>query len=333
MYRGSIPMKLSLVLPPYPGEQWALARQIGVTHAVATLPDPDDDEHPWDMGPLGRMHRRLREAGFAVDAVEALPPLDRARLGLPGGDDEIEHVCTLIRNMGRLGIQVLCWNWMAGFGWLRTETAHRTRGGALVTGYDHGRVQGPAPIEAGRADEGRLWDTLREFMQRVVPVAEAAGVKLALHPDDPPLPQIRGVARIIRSPAALERATELVPSPGNGITYCQGTFAAMGADVPATIRFFGEGSKIHFVHLRDIRGTAEHFEETFPDDGQTDMLAAMRAYFDIGFDGPMRSDHVPTMATETNDRPGYGMLGHLFTTGYMKGLMEAAAAERVERGG
>ncbi len=315
----------SLMLPPYPDERWALARQIGVTHAVTRLPQSEDGEAPWGPGPIRRMRERFSSAGLEPAVVEALPPLNRARLGLPGGDEEIQHVCDLVRSMGEAEIPVLCWSWMVQFGWLRTSTEIRTRGGALVTGYDH-RLMRDAPLtEAGEVSDERLWETLGRFLERVVPVAEAAGVKLALHPDDPPLPSIRGVARIVRSPEAMERALDLVPSPCHGITYCQGNFAAMGVDIPATIRRFGERGQIHFVHFRDIRGTAERFEETFHDDGQTDMLAAMRAYLSVGFSGPMRPDHVPTMAGEANDTPGYAMLGRLFAIGYMRGLAEAAA--------
>jgi mannonate dehydratase len=119
-----------------------------------------------------------------------------------------------------------------------------------------------------------------------------------------------------------------VASPFNGITYCQGNFAAMDADIPATIRHFAALGAIHFVHFRDVRGSAARFEETFHDDGKTNMLEAMRAYFEVNFDGPMRPDHVPTMEGEPNDHPGYEAMGRLFALGYMKGLMEAVAAER-----
>jgi mannonate dehydratase len=327
-----VPVAFSLMLAPYPDQRWALARQVGVTHAVTRLPEAEAGEAPWDAGPVARMRRRFDEAGLELAVVEALPPLNRARLGLPGGEEEVDHVCTLVRSMGRAGIPILCWNWMAQLGWLRTSVELRTRGGALVTGYDHALMRDAPPTEAGEVDDERLWETLRHFLERVVPVAESAGVRLALHPDDPPLPSIRGVARIVRSREAMERALALAPSPCNGITYCQGNFAAMGADVPATIRRFGQRGQVHFVHFRDIRGTAERFEETFHDDGQTDMLAAMRAYFEVGFDGPMRPDHVPTMAGEANDTPGYAMLGRLFAIGYMRGLAEAAAAELAAAG-
>ncbi|MFC5653402.1 mannonate dehydratase [Paenibacillus solisilvae] len=184
-----------------------------------------------------------------------------------------------------------------------------------------------APLtDAGIVTEEQLWENLHYFMERIVPVAEEAKVKLALHPDEPPITPIRGVSRILRSAAALQRAIDLVPSAYNGITLCQGTLATAGDDIPRVIRDFARQGKLFFVHFRDVRGTPEKFEETFHDDGKTDMLEAMRTYYEVGFKGPARPDHVPTMAGEDNDNPGYELLGRLYGVGYISGLMEAAAA-------
>jgi mannonate dehydratase len=122
-----------------------------------------------------------------------------------------------------------------------------------------------------------------------------------------------------------ERLVELVPSPSNAICFCQGTFAAMGCDIPSSIRRLGK--HIRYVHFRDVRGTREEFVETFHDNGPTDMAAAMRAYRDIGFQGPMRPDHVPQLYGEDDGEPGYTMLGRLFAYGYMRGLMDAVVGE------
>jgi mannonate dehydratase len=184
-----------------------------------------------------------------------------------------------------------------------------------------------APLtEAGIVGEEQLWDAFAYFLEQVIPVAERAGVKLALHPDDPPLSPIRGVSRIFRGVDAFRRAIEMRPSPCNGITFCQGNFKAMGADIPTAIRQFSQLGAMHFVHFRDVRGTAERFVETFHDDGPTDMLAAMRTYQEVGFDGVMRPDHVPTLEGDANDTPGYTTRGRLYAIGYMRGLQEAARA-------
>jgi mannonate dehydratase len=321
-------MKLALILPPYANERWTLARQLGVTHAVTQLPNPEPNLRPWDFMPLLHLRQRFEDAGITVAVIESSPPMNNARLGRPERDREVDDFCTLVTNMGAAGIPVLCWNWMAVFGWTRTSTTTPTRGGALVTSYDHSLMERAPLTDAGRVTDQQLWDSLAYFLERVVPVAEEAKVKLALHPDDPPISPIRGVARILRTPEAMERAVRLVDSSWSGITLCQGTFSTMGADIPATIRRFAALGKTHFVHFRDVSGTPERFAETFHDDGQTDMYEAMRAHREVGYEGVMRPDHVPTMAGESNERPGYEMLGRLYAIGYMRGLIEGVNHER-----
>jgi mannonate dehydratase len=184
-----------------------------------------------------------------------------------------------------------------------------------------------APLtEYGTVTEEQLWDNLKYFLERVVPVAEKADVKLAMHPDDPPLSPIRGLGRIMRSVENYQRLIDLVPSPVNGITLCQGNFALMTDDLPGVIRHFGRQKKIFFVHFRDVRGTPERFVETFHDDGQTDMRACLQAYREIGFEGVLRPDHVPTMEGDSNEHAGYSSVGRLFAIGYIKGLREAVYA-------
>jgi mannonate dehydratase len=304
-------------------EMWRLAVQLGVTDAVTTLPlHRRSGEVCWDYLSFLHLKERFADAGLQVSVIESSPPMDRIRLGLPGRDEEIEHICAMLTNMGAVGIHVWCYNFMAVFGWLRTSTSIPSRGGAMVTGYDHALMKDAPLTEAGEVSEDQLWDNFAHFLRRVIPVAEKAGVKLALHPDDPPISPIRGVARIFRDVDAFKRAMNLVPSDYNGLTFCQGSFATMGADIPAAIRYFGRQGKIHFVHFRDIRGSAEHFVETFHDDGQTNMLEAMRCYQEIGFSGPIRPDHVPTMEGDSNDAPGYTTRGRLYAIGYMRGLLE-----------
>lgn len=324
-------MQLAEYFPPYPTVLWEQAVQLGVTHAVSSVPydqSSPDGERPWDYLPLLRMKERFRNAGLELAVIEtAFPFLHDAKIDKrgPKADQEIAQAKELIGNMGAVGIKVACWNWMAVFNWMRTSVTIPSRGGALVTGYDHSLMQ-RAPLTAvGEVTEENLWSAMARFLEEIVPVAEEAGVILAIHPDDPPISPIRGIARILRTPDAMMKVTELVPSPNNQITFCQGTFATMGADIPKEIRRFGEQGKIAFVHFRDVRGTPEKFEETFHDDGQTDMVAAMCAYKEIGFNGPLRPDHVPTMAGEDLVAPGYDTLGRLFAIGYIKGLHEAVS--------
>lgn len=322
-------IELAEMLPP--GQPGSLLRQIvaqaGVTHAVGGLPGRGDllsGEQPWDYLPLLRMKQEYEADGFQLAVIEARPPLNRAKRGLPGRDEEIDTVCRLLENMGRLGIGVWCYEWMADFNWLRTSTTIRSRGGSLVSGYDHHLMQQAPPSELGPLAEDELWANLEYFLRRVVPVAEKAGVKLAMHPDDPPISPVRGVGRIMRSIDNYQRLVDLVASPVNGITLCQGNFRLMTDDLPAVIRRFGGAGKVFFVHLRDVAGTVEHFEETWHDDGPTDLLACLRAYRQVGFDGVARPDHVPTVAGDSNDHPGYSVYGRLYALGYLRGLRQAA---------
>lgn len=321
-------IQIAEMLQPQPTPLWKLVKQAGVEYAVGGLPfGESSSEQPWDYMPLLRVKTRYEDAGFKLAVIESRPPLTRAKLGVEGRDEEIDAVCTLIENMGRLGIPVWCYEWMVGFNWMRTSTTTLSRGGSIVTSYDHSLMRNAPPLDIGDVSEDQLWESLKYFLERVLPVAEKWNVKLAMHPDDPPLSPIRGVSRIMRSVENFQRLLDLVPSPMNGITLCQGNFTLMTDDLPAVIRHFGQQGKIFFVHFRDVRGTVEKFAEAWHDDGKTDMLACMRAYKEIGFDGVLRPDHVPTVEGDRNDHPGYSSFGRLFAIGYIKGLREAVYAE------
>ena len=336
-------IQLSEMLSPRPESWWPLLKQCGVNSVVGLLNGAEQDQRmfasvgkegyrgaaaedaPWSEQAIKRDMGIFADHGFNMVAIEDTAPMDKARLGLPGRDQEIENVITQVQAMGRLGIPVLCYNWMAISSWGRTDVDISGRGGALVTGYSkaHARTM-PDLVEEGAITEEQLWGALQYFLDAVVPVAEESGVRLGLHPDDPPQLEDRNVPRIMRSPDAYRRLVSMRPSRSNGITFCQGNWALMGDDLPTLIREFGGQGQIVFVHFRDVRGTVEDFQETFHDEGQTDLPECMRAYAEVGFGGPMRPDHVPTMHGEPNDRPAYGTLGRLFALGYIRGLEQAA---------
>lgn len=302
-----------------------LQKQMGITGVVA----PSSpwavglrDTQPWEYEAVAAVKAAWEKNGLQWKVLEGTPPLDKVKLGLDGRDQEIDNFITLMRNLKRVGVDIICYNWMPVINWTRTDSARQGRGGALVTAFNYEEAAKMPLTEYGEVSEERMWKNLEYFLKAVVPEAEKNGIKLALHPDDPPVPKIRGIARIMRTADAFKKLIELVPSPNNGLTLCQGTFATMGEDIPSVIRYFGERKKIFFVHFRDIRGDKYNFEETFHDEGKTDMFGAMKTYFEVGFNGPMRPDHVPTVAGDSNEHPGYSELGTLFAIGYIKGLIE-----------
>ena len=314
----------ALIVPPDPDERWHLARQMGVRNAVIHPIEIGDGRTDWRYDDLQGLDGWLTDAGLEFAVVEGSVPIsDRIRLGLDGRDEDIERFERFVRDCGRVGVPVICYDWMAGVRWARTEAHHRARGGSYVTGFDATKIGDDSPAAAAGVSHQQLWEALEHFLREVTPVAEKAGVKLALHPDDPPRESLRGVSRIVTDVEAYDRVLDAVDSPANAITFCQGNFAAMDVDVPDAIRYFGED--IAFVHFRDVEGDADRFVETWHDAGPTDMLAAMQAYEEhVADDVPMRPDHVPTMAGEDNSNPGYHTNGRLFAIGYMRGLREAA---------
>jgi mannonate dehydratase len=319
-------LEIAEFIPPTPSPLWKLAKQAGVDLAVGGLA-PDDllqGDKPWDLGPLTRSKARYEQGGFELRVIESRPPLNQAKRGLAGRDEEIATVCTLLENMGKLGIRVWCYEWMTDFNWVRTNMSTPSRGGSVVTSFDINDV--PADITSNPPiDEEALWVNLEYFLRKVLPVAEKAGVKLSMHPDDPPLSPIRGVGRIMRSVDNYQRLLDIVPSPMNTITMCQGNFTLMTDDLPSVIRKFAK--KISFVHFRDVKGVPTKYEETWHDAGKTDMLACMRAYRDIGFDGVLRPDHVPTVEGDSNEHAGYSSFGRLYAIGYIRGLQQAVYAQ------
>ncbi len=314
-------MQPALILPPRPDERWTIAKQLGVDSAVVRF---WGEEEWWEFDHLQRTVARFRDHGFDLDVVEDRPPMEKTVLGEDGRDEEIETVKTLIRNMGRLDIDTYCWVWTENpVGVVRTSDSLPGRGGSEMIGFDSEWLERAPDHPAAGITEAELRENLEYFLDRVVPVAEVAGVNLALHPDDPPRSPIRGVPRIVTSVEDYRWILDLHDSPRHGITFCQGNFSAMGADIPETIGEFGD--RIHFVHFRDVAGDSDSFVETWHDEGPTDMKAAIEAYREVGFDGPIRPDHVPRMVGE-DDREeamaGYTNMGRLFAIGYIQGLLE-----------
>lgn len=312
-------MKLSMIVHPFTQRNLDRAAQVGVEEVVLPYPGPG-------LQPLLTAKRRVEAAGMRLTTIERKIPHRRLVHRLPGYEEELAGFQMLLRQMAEAGLNLACYNWMPGEDWQRTSCTVAARGGALATAFDVAMVgenvtdaDGPP---AGVTSADQLWENLRRFLDEVLPVAEAAGVRLAIHPDDPPLSLFRRQPQIITSNAALRRVVELAPSPANGICYCVGSLFPAGVDLIAGIRDLAP--HIHYVHARNVRGTAERFQETWHDDGDIDLVAIVRELKRVGFTGSVRPDHAPSMAGESNETPGYEMLGRLFAAGYLRGLFQAA---------
>jgi mannonate dehydratase len=322
-------------------------RQIpGVTGVVTALYDvPVGDR--WTRSALERIGESIERAGLEFAVVESIPVHEDIKLGRPARDRLIDDYCASVHAMGELGVPVLCYNFMPIFDWTRTDLAEPQPDGSTALSYDDdalGRIDlsrgtGDLPgwataydatelqalLAAYRGvDAERLWDHLGYFLARVAPEAERAGVRMAIHPDDPPW-SIFGLPRIVTSGAAFERLIDLVDTPSNGVTLCTGSLAADPAnDLPEIARRIGRRGRIHFAHCRNVSVTGEkRFHEAphpsrFGDVPMRDVLAALR---EVGFAGPMRPDHGRMIWGEVG-RPGYGLHDRALGATYLQGLWE-----------
>ncbi len=302
-------------------------RQLNVLGAVGGI-SPQmvglQNVNAWDLEAVKAVKNAWDKAGLKLEVIEGPPSLsEKTKLALDGRDEEISNFITFMKNLSAVGVDTICYNWMPVISWARTTIDRPGRGGALVTAFDYEDIKDKALTKYGEVSKETLWKNLEYFLRAVVPEAEKHGIKLAMHPDDPQVDSIRGISRIMTTADAFRRMAAIYPSPSNGITMCQGNFSLMGEDIPTLVRDFGSKNLIHFVHFRNVRGGKMNFVETFHDEGQIDMYAAMQAYLDIAFKGPLRPDHVPTMAGDSNERPGYSALGSLYAAGYIRGLIEA----------
>ncbi len=320
------------------------ARQLGLTSVQFHTPsDLPGEQGYWDLDELVALRERCERAGLVIEGIENVPfaHWDKVLLGRPGRDEQLENYRTTIRNMAAAGIPVLGHHFLPTYVW-RTDLAAKGRGGALVTAYDEARAgDGNAlagyKLAPGRPfdepiDAARMWDSYRVFLEAVLPVAEEVGVRLAVHPDDPPTDvPLGGIARILASPEGLERAWELSGgSPAWGLDLCLGTVSEMAGEesVNRVIDFFGPKGQIFYVHFRDVQGVVPRFQESFLGEGNYDPAAVVRRLASVGFDGFIIDDHVPAMIGDEDTwadtaSAAYCSRGRAHAIGYLQGLLNA----------
>ena len=375
-------MKLVEFVPPVPHPLWKLCPQMGITDVIVKVnPDLTGLPDPWRYETLSSIADRLASAGLRVVGLEGDPfdmaPIKEFKVGdsstgltrLTGLEDRgnpvnpvnpvknetelreeaLAHYRELLESMGRLGIRLLCYNFMVGTGWARTGV-REGRGGAKATYFSLAETP-ETPLHLS-ADQ--VWENYEYFIKAVMPTAEKCGIRMGLHPDDPCLPALGGFARIFGSVEAYDRAYALYPSPSNAVTFCQAnfklmlgngergtgngergtgngpelsTFNAQLSTLEDVARHFRD--RIAFIHVRDVEGTKEDFTELFHDQGTTDQFALMRVYRELGLDVPVRGDHVPEMEgdriLDADCLPGYFTMGRLFANGFLKALLLATS--------
>jgi mannonate dehydratase len=320
-------MKLVEFVPPVKHPLWKLCLQMGITEVIVKVnPDLTGLPDPWKYDTLKKIVDGLATEGLTVVGLEG-DPFDMSpvkQFGEEGitpemRDETISHYRELLESMGRLGIKLLCYNFMVGTGWARTGV-REGRGGAKATYFS--LVETPrVPL---KLTKDQVWANYGHFIKSVMPTAEKCGVRMGLHPDDPCLPELGGYARILETVADYDRAYSIYPCESNAVTYCQANFKLMGADLEETARHFGK--RIAFVHVRDVEGDKTDFTELFHDQGTTDQFSLMRTYRSLGLEVPVRGDHVPEMEGDRklveDAIPGYFNMGRLFANGYLKALLK-----------
>ena len=315
-------MILTDYLRSKPDGTWDIALQCGVKYGVIRLPE-DEEFDVTNLEQLKEVVNRFKERGITPLIVEPLPNClhDHIKLGDEFRDESIDKFIKLMENLHEVGIKAVCFNFMAHYGWTRTDTGIMERGGAKVTGFCQERFE-PDDFEI---DAETMWYNYEYFIKKVIPYAEKYDIKLALHPDDPPLPKLGNVARKFTSYDAIKRGMSVVDSDYLGVTFCQACYRLMGENLEDVIPELAD--KIFFIHFRNVAGEKTNFRETFHDNGEIDMAAVMKLYIDNGIDVPVRVDHVPTLVGEDIAHAGYDALGRLFAIGYLKGILESLEME------
>ena len=333
-------------------ERLRFAAQIGATGLQMNNPTLPGDKR-WEEADIRALVERVKAFGLKFEAIENVPThfYHLAMLGLDGRDEQIENYQATIRAVARAGIPVLGYHFMPNSVWTTDRNA-TTRGGAVARRFDMSVVEANAgnldllrsfmPTTLGRASsmplfgkdgpvvtEAQMWANYEYFIKAVLPVAEAEGLRLALHPDDPPVPMLGGVARLFWRPEGFKRAFELAgSSQAWALDLCLGCCSEMTgekANVREMIEYFGPRGALAYIHFRDVQGTVPDFTECFIGDGNYDPAEVMELLIKNGFDGFLLDDHVPKMDGDSD----WNHRGRAHAIGYMQGLLRMAQRQHL----
>lgn len=323
-------------------------RQIPRMHSIVTAVYDVPVGEVWSNESINKLKTQTEASGLNFDVIESVPVHEHIKLGLPDRDQLIANYCENIRRLGQAGVKVICYNFMPVFDWTRTQLDKVLEDGSTALVYYRDQLEKMDPLtgeislpgwdssyrkedlvklfnQYNKIDEEILWQNLEYFLKTIIPVAEEAGVKMAIHPDDPPYP-IFGLPRIITKEANLDRLLSIVDSPANGLTLCTGSLgSASFNDVPRLVDKYSALGRIHFIHVRNVLLMEDgSFEESaHPSEfGSLDIYAIMKALYKNGFEGYLRPDHGRMIWGETG-KPGYGLYDRALGASYINGLWEA----------
>ena len=347
-----LPMRAGLgtFMDPHP-DRLEFIKQLGVDDILLNLWGAPEAGYPnlpltgkkeWSFQNLVQLRNRIEDADLRLNAIENFPYsfYDDVMLGGPRQEEQLDHLKNTIRNVGKAGIPYIGYNWMPNGVW-RSSTTYRLRGGAETSATDMTELT-KAPNTHGREHtEEEMWANYERFLKEILPVAEEAGVKLAIHPDDPPVESLGGVPRILRSFETFKHAMDLVHSDNHVLQLCLGNWSAMDANIPEVIEYFGERDKLGYVHFQTISEPLPSFNEVFIDqDGYYDPYEVVAKLDEVGFSGMIIPGHVPKLTgdgqyLEHDDRSDLDVEGHggwkergrAFTIGYLRSLLETYGRE------
>lgn len=335
-------------------------RQIpGVTDVVGALYDIPVGE-VWPLDEIFALQKQVNDNGLNLEVIESVNVHEDIKIGLPTRDKYIENYCKTIRNLAKANIKVICYNFMPVFDWIRTDLFLPLEDKSNAMAYNHDVLKNMTPDDLVKyikdnsngfelpgwqperlkqlehlfeqysdVDEEKLFANFKYFLDAIIPVCEETGIKMAVHPDDPPF-SLFGLPRIVTNKANLLRIVDMVDSPCNGVTLCSGSLGANREnDLPDIIRCLGERKKIPFAHVRNIKycGNLSYHETAhLSSEGSLDLYKIMKAFYDVSFDGWIRPDHGRTIWNEKS-RPGYGLYDRALGATYLSGLWEAISKE------
>ena len=309
-------------------EYLRFCKEYGAEEILFNTPNIPGIDGQWELKDLVKLRLTVEHHGLKLAALENVPThfYDHIMLNGPKKNIQIEKMIYTIRNIARAGIPIFGYNWMPSHVWRGKYAV--IRGGAVATAFNYNEAKKMPFTHEREYTEKEMWNYLEEWIKIITPIAEEEGIRLGIHPCDPPVEKLGGIPQLLRSFDSYKRLIEIYPSDSNAIEFCQGTFAEMANEnIYEMIRYFGERNKILYVHFRNVSDTVPNFKEEFVNTGYVDMYKAMKIYKEIGFNSFFIDDHVPKTFNDTQ----WGHRGRAFANGYIQGLIEAVQKENTSQ--